>query len=88
MSNFQDNIASLIKDSLAEQNAEFQKQINELEKEITELKEYYPIPNMFMGFDEKESIKHRNKLIAENKHIIKCCKSLIQRRIELASFEK
>ena len=66
---------------------EYQKQINELEKEITQLKEYYPIPNMFMGFDEKESIKHRNKLIAESKHIIKCCKSLIQRRIELANFE-
>ena len=36
-------------------------------KMIAELKEYYPIPNPFLGLDVKESKKHLQSLIDEIK---------------------
>ena len=39
----------------------------ESKKMIAELKEYYPIPNPFLGLDVKESKKHLQSLIDEIK---------------------
>lgn len=39
-----------------------QSEKNEL---IEELKEYYPIPNLFLGYDYDQSLAHLNELIAE-----------------------